>query len=44
MYLGVEMDFYAKRRERRAEPRLEVSHTGLQNLPQGHFGFLQIFY
>ena len=44
MYLGVEMDFYAASRERHAQLGLEVSHTGLQNLPQGHFGFLQIFY
>ena len=31
------------KRERHAQLRLEVSHTGLQNLPEGHQSFWQIF-
>ena len=31
------------KRERHAQLRLEVSHTGLQNLPEGHHSFWQIF-
>ena len=36
--------FLCKNRERHAQLRLEVSHTGFTNLPEGHCYRLQIYY